>query len=471
MTMRRFALAAAIAILPLGCSGDETTAPTPEGCSEANLVGDVCAGVPTQKLCEGAACAPASCNTSTVVTNDADLATALAGASDGSCIVLSPGNYAQIDLPAVRVGLYAESAEDTAVGTITVSGGANTEISGLTAAGLVVLAGDVRLDAVRIADSGQDGVRVDAGASVRLDRSEILRAGRYGVAAFDSDSVTMDSTVIAESAGPGVWMQCSDGMGTPCSCNTDLTGSITNTKITGAKIVGISIVDASVTIDNVEVRETTVGANFEAGGGVSIAHCSDVTANNLSVLESADFGILVHDSTFDMTGGQVSENLRGVWMQFIGQSQPGYANLTGVTLDGNLGVGIGVDGGAQSVTVTGTAVENTASISLPVLVNGVSAASEEVGDGVAWLGLSQVVLDSVTVTNSARTGLLIDGDVSAGSSITNLTLNEDGEKANILHQNVTASGTTPVTSGTVPSVTTTPDEVYAVPDDVVPPGI
>lgn len=470
MTIRRFALVAAIAVLPFGCSDDETPAPEVPSCAEGNDIGGECAGVPSGKLCEGAGCAPASCNSVEVVTNDAELQSALDGASEGSCIVLGQGNFAKLDLPPFRVGVYAESPDTTSVGTVTAGGGSGSEVSGISTTAVDVVSGDVRLTAVRISDSPVDGIQVGADASVTVVQSEIRRAGRYGVSAFNAGSVTLDGTVIADTSGPGIWMQCAvDDQ--PCSCATDLQGSVTNTIIQNAKIVGMAIVDASVTIDNVEVRDTTVGNNFEAGGGVSIAYCADVMANDLSVYDSADFGILVHDATLDMTGGAVDGNLRGIWLQEIGATEPSYASVTSVTLDGNLGVGVGVAGNALDVTVADSTVSNTTNISLPVLVNGVSAASEEVGDGLSWLDASTVTLDSVTVENSARTGLLIDGEVGAGSLIEDLTLNEVGDKGNIIQQNFVDGGTEPITSGTVPPGIKTGDELFAVPEDVVPPGI
>ena len=468
MNIRRIALIAALAVVPFGCSDEESPTPDPPGCVAGNEVGDECAGVPSGKLCDGASCAPASCCSVTTVTNDAELTEAIASASDGDCIVLDAGNYAQLDLATKSLRVFAEGPDNTSVGTIT-TGGSGVDVRGVAASAVNVTGGDVRLSAVRITDSPQDGIAVAAGASVTVEESEIRQSGRYGVSAFDAGSVDLSYTIVEGTEGPGVWMQACD---MPCTCANDLTAAITNTIIANAKIVGLSIVDASVTIDNVEVRDTTVGGNFEAGGGVSVAHCADVAATDLRVLDSADFGILVHDSSFVMNGGQVDNNLRGLWMQQIGASQAGaVASVTSVTLDGNLGVGIGVDGAALDVSVTDSTVSNTANISLPVLVNGVSAASEQVGDGLSWLGVSSVTLSSVTVENSARTGLLIDGEVGANSSIENLTLNETGDKGNIIHQNFVDGGTEPVTSGTVPPGIKTADELYAIPEDVVPPGI
>jgi len=467
MNVRRFALIAALVAAPFGCSGEDPPEVPSTTCTAGNEVGDQCAGVPSGKLCEGQSCAPSSCNAVTTVTNDGELQSAIDSASDGDCIVLSPGNYAQLDLATKSLGVYAEGPDNTSVGTVS-AGGSSVDVRGVEAESVTVAGGELRLSAVRVTGSPEDGVAVAVGASVTIEQSEIRQAGRYGVSAFDAGSVDIASTIIAEPQGPGVWIQC--GMD-PCTCATDLQASIVDTVIANAKIVGLSIVDSSVTIDNVEVRDTTVGGNFEAGGGVSIAHCADVMAKDLRVLDSADFGILVHDSTLDMTGGQVDNNLRGIWMQQIGSSESSYASVTSVTLDGNLGVGVGIDGGALDVSVDSVTVTNTINISLPVLVNGVSAASEQVGDGVSWLGASAVTLSSVTVENSARTGLLIDGEVGAGSLIENLTLNETGDKGNIIQQNFVDGGTEPITTGTVPPGIKTADELFSIPEDVVPPGI
>jgi hypothetical protein len=242
-------------------------------------------------------------------------------------------------------------------------------------------------------------------------------------------------------------------------------------KITGNTIVGLSLVGASAHLDNVEVTNTDVGQSFDAGGGISASACSTLTATDLRIADNEDFGLLLDDSALDVDGFSVARNLRGVWMQNIGASMPATASLRNATITENRGVGIGVASSSVGVTIQQTVVSDTKVISLPVLIDGVSASTEQVGDGITWKGGSQVALDGVTVSASQRVSVLIDGEVGSGSSIANVTLAGGDESLGILQQSVPEGGEQPSVTGS-PSVTVLPDEQYSVPADVaIPPTI
>jgi hypothetical protein len=474
---RALFVAAVMMAMPLGCGSDD---PAPDtntaACAADHVVGAACAGVPSGKLCEGGGCAPASCTSTVFANNDADLQAAVGSATDGTCIVLGAGNFSAITLPPVRVGVYAEAPSVTTVSSVTITGGDDVELSGFSTASVTLSAGTGRLDALRIENSPNDGVSVGAGASVTIERSEIRSAARYGVSGFDSDSVTLSGSVIEDNSGPGLWLQTGNG-GSACGTAADpslITGSVSNSVFRKNTLVGIAIARAQlVTIDNVIVADTTVGKDFAGGGGVSVAYCSTVNATDLQILDSADFGMLVHDSSLSLNGGAIDGNLRyGLWIQNVGTSMLGSVTVNNASLDRNAGVGIGIAENSTNVSINTTSISNTKLVSLPVLVNGVSASADEVGDGINWQGLSQAVLGSVTVSGSARASVLIDGEVASGSSVTNLALEGGDESKGIVQQNLPSSGTQPVTSGTTPSVTTSVSETFSVPSPIeVPPGI
>jgi hypothetical protein len=473
---RALFVAAVVMAMPLGCGSDD---PAPEttsaACAADHVVGAACAGVPSGKLCEGGGCAPASCTSTVFANSDADLQAAVGSATDGTCIVLGAGIFSAITLPPVRVGVYAEAPSVTTVSSVTITGGDDVELSGFSTASVTLSAGTGRLDALRIENSPNDGVSVGAGASVTIERSEIRGAARYGVSGFDSGSVTLNGSVIEDNLGPGLWLQTGNG-GSACGTAADpslITGSVTNSVFRKNRLVGIAIARAQlVTIDNVIVADTNVGGQFDGGGGVSVAYCSTVNATDLQILDSADFGMLVHDSSLSLNGGTIDGNLRGLWIQNVGTSMLGSVTVNNASLDRNTGVGIGIANNSTNVSINTTAISNTEFVSLPVLINGVSASSDEVGDGINWQGLSQVVLGSVTVSGSARASVLIDGEVASGSSVTNLALEGGDESKGIVQQNLPSSGTQPVTSGTTPSVTTNGSETFSVPSTIgVPPGI
>lgn len=468
--MKRISSVAAFLLaLPFACSADEPSSPEPSvaACAEGHAVGDACVGVPSGPLCEGTGCAPAECSSVTVVTDDPSLTQAIDDAPDGGCIVLAPGHYSGVFIPAKRLGIYGESPDTTEVASVTVSGSELATCSGFSTGSISVESGNILVIATRIVDSFSDSIYVAAGGSAKVERSEILRAGRYAVSAFDA-TIDVTTTIIEDPAGPGVWAQCANG----CDCPSPLYANISDTVVRGSAIVGVSLVGVRGTIDNIEVSGTTVGNNFEAGGGVSIAHCSDVIATDMDIEDSADFGLLVHDSALDLNGGVIAGNLRGVWVQNVGQSFAASVSIRNASVTRNQGVGVGVDGGSSDVLLADSTIDDTESVSLPVLVGGVSAGAAEVGDGIAWKALSSMAIERVAVSGSSRASVLIDGAVGSGSSIADLVLAGGDETKGILQQSLPQGGNEPITSGTTPPVTPSTDEQLPVPTSVAaPPGI
>lgn len=466
--MNRHLITALCLIVPLGCASEEQLPPPTSACPSAQMIGDVCAGVPSEPLCSDGACTTGSCSETFAVDDAVSLDGALANAQAGDCIALAPGSYAAVALPE-GVSLFGRGADVTTVSSVTTSGD-DVRVRGLTVEGgsVSVVAGTSRIDAVRILDSGSDAVDVAAGASVTVERSEIKRASRNGVSAFDAGSVTVSATVIADGQGPGIWIESTAG----CGATSPVQAVVSDTILRANRIVGISVVGAEVALDHVEVRETTTGSSFDYGGGLSISRCSVVEANLLEVIDNVDFGMLIDDSSVTLTGATVDNNLRGIAIQNIGSTAPASVTIEASTVRKNRGVGIGVDGASMGVTVRDSAVVDTAIVALPVKIDEISAGVEEVGDGLAWLGLSQVTLDSVTVSNSARASVLIDGEVASGSNIIDLTLAGGDEQKGIVQQNLPSSGTQPVTSGTTPAVDATATQQFPIPLDVsIPPGI
>ncbi len=470
---RALLTAAMLVLLPVAACDSDDPAPPASGCSDSHLVGDVCAGVPQDNLCAGTGCAPGGdyCSAVLEVSSDADLQNAVGDAGDGTCIVLAPGVYGAVILPPVRMAISGEHPSTTTVASVTSTGGSDVRISGIATGSVTLDAGSGTLDALRIENGATDGVHLGAGASVTITRSEISGHARYGVSAFDAGSVTLDGNVIELNGGPGMWIQSGDTSCDACGCASTVTGTIKNTVFDENALVGISVVRAaSLDIENVEVRNSKVGGDFEGGGGVSIAHCSSVTADGLRVLDNADYGVLVHDASVTLDGGAVSNNLRGIWIQEIGTSQLGSVTVRGTQLDGNRGVGLGIAEQSADVLIEDVEIRNTALVSLPVIVDGISAGAADVGDGINWLATSKAILRSVTVGNSARQSVLIDGEVVAGSEIENLTQIDGDETKGILQQSF-SSGTQPVTSGTSPQVMTNADRPHETPQPLVPPGI
>jgi len=465
--MRRSLLVAllALTVAQVGCEDSETAPVVASGCKDGNTVGEVCAGVPNEPLTGGEFYDDGACTAVHQVRDDAGLNGVVAKA--GECILLASGVYTSVVAPP-GVSVMGRGADFVTIGSIEVSG-ANVRVIGLTidGGGLVVADGQTTARFIRVQNSVGDGIQGATSASITVQQSEVIGALRYGVSAFETSNIDMQASIVKDGAGPGVWVQCSGG----CNCTGSSTLSMANVKISGNAIVGLALVGTIATLDNVEIEQTTVGDDFQDGGGLSVAGCSELDATNLSILDNADFGMLVDDSKLDLDGATVAGNLRGMWLQNIGMSMAPSAVVLNVSVDGNKGVGIGVAGGSTNVSVLDSEVSNTLEISLPVLVNGVSASAEQVGDGLTWKGLSSVIIDNVSVSSSARASVLIDGEVGSGSSIANLTLSGGDEGKGIVQQSLPDGGASPAVSS-APPITTVMNEQFPVPQDVaIPPSI
>jgi hypothetical protein len=464
--MNRLIIAAAVMLLvPIGCGTDDAPAKVPGTCAEDKTLGDACTGVPSEPMGDTSAC-----TTIHSVATASELDAALSGTSPGDCIVLKAGSYAAVVLPD-GVSVYGESADSVTVAGITVTSG-TIEVADLTIeSGTVTVqtAAVATLSGTRILNSDEDGLVLEAGAAATVRRSEIEGAGRYGVSAFDAGSLDLDGNIIDNNGGPGVWISCSAG----CNCSGTVTGTIRNTVIRNNRVVGIAAVGADLTIENVLVSDTTVGSSFDAGGGFSVSACSTVSATDLTITRNADFGMLVDDSSLSLNRATIDDNLRGLWVQGIGATRGSDSvRVSNAVFTGNEGVGFGIDQGAINVSIETSQITDTKMVPLPVLVNGVSANVLDVGDGLAWLGASQVTVTDVTLSNNARVGILIDGPVASGSAIANLVSSGTSGTLDVLQQNLPSGGEQPATSGTTPAIESDTSERLAIPDEIaIPPSI
>jgi hypothetical protein len=167
---------------------------------------------------------------------------------------------------------------------------------------------------------------------------------------------------------------------------------------------------------------------------------------------------------------EVSNNLRGIWGQHISQTVSETLIVEGATVTNNTGIGLGIDDTSLGVTVTSCVVRDTSMVALPVLVGGVSAGAENVGDGVNWFGASQMAVDGLTVSGSARASLLIDGPVAPNSSLAHVTLEGNDLNFGILQQNLPPSGTQPQLGPSTPPITTSTSEQLHIADGLgIPP--
>jgi hypothetical protein len=482
LVLRRVVKGSAPLLLALcGCSGDGSAAPgsgpggevpgsgpgveVPAACPDGNEIAGACAGAPLDAICNEDACsAGVSCSSVVSASDDASLTAAAAGAKEGACITVAPGTYGDVVLPG-GVSLLGRGAASVTVGHVVLgAGGSGAVLRGVTVAGGVeVLGASAEITSSSIKNSAGAGITVGAGASLTVKSSAITGSATHGVSAFDAASVAIETSIISGSSGPGLWAQCASG----CDCAAPSTLSVKKSILRDNKIVGVSVVGVAATLEGVDVRDNSEAPDFKGSGGISASGCSTLSASSVRVLDNSAFGILV-DGASAMIGGpnadqavEVSRNFMGVWIQNVTEQQP--VKLDGVTMLENQAVGLGTTGESRGIICWNSAISGTKLVTIPVLANG-SAASQEVGDGLVWLGYSQMQLDHLTLSGNARASILIDGSTAPGSSLAHITLSGGDEDKGILQQNAKSGVTpTPETSTDSPEVTTSAVEAFSVP--------
>jgi len=448
-------------LLLTGCAGEVIVhlagpGPDPPACEER--IDDVCVGVGTA-IDDLLGPCPCSGPVQTV-SNSAQLDTALASSSAGDCVFLQDGHYGSVDVPA-GVGIEGATVPGVVLKGLTFGGGAEASACRLTVTGTVEVDGDAaRLKYVHVTGKPSDGVALKSGGGVTIEGSTISEAQRYGIVATEGGSVAMTRSVVTGGDGPGIWMQC-DG---DCDC----TGApprltLEQVAVRENSLVGVALLGTQAELTTVHIANTTVGANFEAGGGLSIARCSDVTATDLRVEDNSDFGILADNSDVTLGGPgsgdgvTINGNLRGIWLQNISQKASHTATVQNATLTGNQGIGIGMAGalGEKSIHISDVTIADTEGIALPNLVGGVSAGVICMADAVLWLNGVEAHLENVTTSGSGRVGVLIDGP--ATGSLKDIEMTGGDENGGIVQVNY-IGGPQPDVEGSTPDITVTEDE-------------
>lgn len=469
-----------------GCSGETT--PPPSACAIADEVCGVCAGVPAGDVCGDDVCTEGvTCAEVVVVASDAELSSEVAAAKPGACLALAPGQYGGVIVPG-GVSLLGRSAAAVKVDSITVTAGAGTVLRGLgVGAGGVELMGatGVRIESVRVTGSStlkRDGIALNPGASATVVTSTMEGAGRVGVFAQDAD-VTLDRCVVSGAQAAGVWIEGTSCDNT-CACASSPTLTVNTSVIRHNHLLGLSTRGTVANLMCTDVTATQAGDALmtgQIGAGMSVTHCSNLSATKLRVLDSADWGVLIDGSKAKLGAStspddtvEISRNRRGLWVQNVVHNSAclGIGSCVEVhngTLAENTGVGIGVAGETRGMILCKVGVKDTYNDMLPVSdENGMIGSSEPVGDGVDWLDGSVVVIEALTVSGSQRQSLLIDGPAGEGGEIRSITL-AAGEQP-ILQQNLMGGAQPKQGSGV--TLATQDTRKFAVPQPIaVPPPL
>lgn len=428
-----------------------------QGCDAE--IGGVCVGESSARSCAPEACA---CANTIPVASGGQLPDALASASAGDCIELTGTSYGDVTVPS-GVQVLSRQKNLPRLGAVTMA--AESGLCGVEVGdGLVVGSGaaDVAIRKVRVAGASTRGILFDEGASGRVADTTVEAAGEVGLLMGLSSDVTLERVAVLRSTYFGIAATCGS-----CDCAEAPPFTVKMRKVAAVdnKVAGMWFEGIEVQAEDIAIRDSAVGQSFDFGSGLTV-RCSQMIARGLEVRDNADYGIGIFDADVTLEPGDtpfvVSGNLFGVWAIEVGATSSTLATLRGATIDGNAGAGVAIGGafGPGIVELTDVVVRRTENIAIPVLVNGVSASAENVGDGILWLDGVETRLTDVEVSDSERASLLING-ASAGVLDGVRFTGGDGGDAPLLQNYF--GGPEPEVAGETPPLEVTPDEVFPVP--------
>jgi hypothetical protein len=412
---RGLSLVAALAL----CGCGNTVVVEGGGASSAIAACDQppCAGVETVGY------GPCECDGEVVrVTSSAELAML----SPGQCGKLAAGQYGDFVLPS-DIDIVGDKFDEVFFGDITVEG--VSSVCQLTARSVVMTPMSIAVaKRVHITGSTSDGLVVDGARYAHIVASTIDTTQRYGISAFDTMELYLSGVRIDGTEGPGLWASCGAPEIPLCECPHQASVTVDNVIVDNSRVVGINLQTVSGTVRDVTVRNTAVGNNFEAGGGLAISHCASIDAGAVVVEDSADFGVLIHESAVQVAAhgarqGLVSSgNLRGV-VVIPGTFE---IHMSDMSVVGNGGMGISLQAeilSPQPVYLSDIDIADTHMVALPHLINGVSASAVDIGDGLHWsnwAAITTAFVSNVTISGSARHSIYIGGN--AKGSLDNVEL-------------------------------------------------
>ncbi len=352
-----------------GCASQaEETAPA--SCDARAKVDGVCPGVTSGEISSaGIACS------ATIEATPADVDGKLASAASGACIMLSAGSFGALNLPA-NVSLIGKGSSSTSVGGVKVVAGGAATVRGM------------RIGGTGLAVTGKGNLTID-----RVHVAEVVKVP--GISATDTNVTITQSTI--ENGG---------GFGVAAFCKTDCAAAkptlvMRRVLVHGNKVVGIWAHGVDATLEGVQVSQSHA-QNFLHGRGIEVAEGGSIKASRFAVLDNEDVGVYVDSSSADLKSFTISNNVRGIQLQAIPAAG---AKLDDFLVENNKAIGIGITQGSLGIIVQGGLIAGTKSMNVPVDIGGM----KEVGDGINWLGGSEVaILSSVKVQGSGRAPVIIE---------------------------------------------------------------
>ena len=386
--MSRIALAWLVTAA-LGCSSTEGPAAPVGECDARVRIDGICPGdLTTAAICGGADCTGGvTCASVIMVDAPAELAAKAAGAKSGACIILAAATYPAVTLPA-GVSLFGRGSSSTKIAGIATTGGKTATLRGMLVA--------------------EGGIDVVGPGKLEIDRVIVRDGDPHGIHATDTN-LRVHATTIEGPAGTsadGIFVQCA---GEPCSFPPQV--DLDLVRIRNVGVVGLWTRGAQMNLRGVEIvgirkdaKRLQYGRGFEADAG------ADITATGLVIKDCRDVGMLVDFSDIKLSNFLIAKNQRGVQLQGTK-----VATLENFEITDNLGVGITLHRGAAGVVIQNGRVASTTLTLMPTDVLG---ESDQIGDGIEWLGGSHADIKStVTIEGSGRRAAIVSYDAAAPASL------------------------------------------------------
>ncbi|MGZ6095856.1 MAG: hypothetical protein ACXWUG_27695 [Polyangiales bacterium] len=370
---KRFLPLLALALLA-GCSSKKDDAPVVT-CDDRAKVDGVCPGVSSAAVgTDGVAC-----SSQISVASAGELSDKASSATAGSCLVLEPGTYGAVTLPA-GVSLLGKGSSGTTVDGVTLTGGTTATIRGIAvgAGGIIATGkGDLTVDRVLVSHATNHGINV-TDTNLTVLTSTIEYSGKFGLAL--GSSCTMACTERPKLVIKGVFVREAHGVGIWAH--------------------GADVILAGVQVDTTRAQQFLYGRGLEVAAEPENGQTCSITASSFAVLHGDEVGVFVDGCSADFSGFLSSQNIRGMQLQNI---PDGGAKVQDFTMEANKALGLGISK-SKGIIVQGGRIASTVALRVPVDVGGV----QEVGDGLNWLESDVNVGATVTIENSARQGVIID---------------------------------------------------------------
>ena len=318
-------------------------------------------------------CAPAKAPDGIVcaqtISVKSNVASELAQADDGSCVVLEEGSYSGplqvprgVKLVAAAGARVTITSSDKDEPAITLDGSPNSGVYGIS-----------------VDDAQHNGILVD-GASSELVDVTISDAVRAGLAISCDESSCLD-------AGEGVVV---DGI--------EISGCSMGIWVSGARL---SMTDSTIK-DNTSLSTS-------GGWGVVATDGAETNISDSSI-DGNDFGMLFDgaQTTADLEDMEVIQNAeRGIWLQNLQgtQSDPAFVlSGTNTMVEANGALAVGAFN-TLGIIITNGWFKDTVSIPLMLDIDN----TIDIGDGIGlFASTGEVRVEDSTFTNNARAQVLVD---------------------------------------------------------------